>query len=156
MRAHIASHIATSQHSHCKERFINKSPFECTFSPARPLIHAMLKAALAFPEAMPHSLRLTLLVPLMALPWILMPTTQAQEPPSKAFVQRNVPLSLIFSEWRQKGNNANTYICACDREICDTRPGWPFRSFQTGESIPALGETNMNDARRIGFICGRR
>ena len=109
-----------------------------------------------FPEAMPLSLRLTPLAPLLALPWILMPTTQAQEPPSKAFVQRNVPLSLIFSEWRQKGNDANTYICACDREICDTRPGWPFRSFQTGESIPALGETNMNDARRIGFICGRR
>ena len=111
---------------------------------------------LAYPEAMPRSLCLFPLASLLAIQWILAPTAQAQEPPTKQFEQRDVPLSLIFSEWRQNGNNANTYICTCDREICDTRPGWPFRSFRTGQSIPALGEANLNDARRDGFICGRR
>ena len=79
---------------------------------------------------------------------------KAQEPATKAFEQRNVPLSWIFNEWRRNGNNANIYLCACDQQICDTRPGWPFRSFRTGESIPALGESNLNSARREGFICG--
>ena len=105
---------------------------------------------------MPRSLRLIPLASLLAIQWVLVPTTQAQEPPTKTFEKRDVPLSLIFSEWRENGNNANTYICTCDRESCDTRPGWPFRSFRTGQSIPALGEANLNDARRDGFICGKR
>lgn len=105
---------------------------------------------------MPRFVRLMPLARLLLLPWLIVPTSQAQEPATKAFEQRNIPLSLIFSEWRQNGNNANTYICACDRASCDTRPGWPFRSFRTGESIPVLGEANLNDARRNGFICGRR
>ena len=79
---------------------------------------------------------------------------KAQEPPTKAFEQGNIPLSKIVDEWRRNGNNADIYICACDQEICDTRPGWPFRSFRTGESIPALGEANLNSARREGFLCG--
>ena len=79
---------------------------------------------------------------------------KAQEPPTKAFEQGNVPLSRIFDEWRRNGNNANIYLCACNQQICDTRPGWPFRSFRTGESIPVLGESNLYSARREGFICG--
>ena len=79
---------------------------------------------------------------------------KAQEPPTKAFEQGNVPLSEIFDEWRRNGNNANIYLCACNQQICDTRPGWPFRSFRTGESIPVLGESNLYSARREGFICG--
>ena len=102
-----------------------------------------------------RSVRLMSLAPLLVLPWIMVTSSEAQEPPTKAFEQRDLPLSLIFAEWRQKGLNANTYICACDRVSCDTRPGWPFRSFQTGQSIPVLGESNLNDARRNGFICGR-
>ena len=79
---------------------------------------------------------------------------KAQEPPTKAFEQGNIPLSRIFDEWRRNGNNANIYLCACNQQICDTRPGWPFRSFRTGESIPVLGESNLYSARREGFICG--
>ena len=79
---------------------------------------------------------------------------KAQEPPTKAFEQGNVPLSRIFDEWRRNGNNANIYLCACDQQICDTRPGWPFRSFRTGESIPVLGESNLSSARQEGFVCG--
>lgn len=100
--------------------------------------------------------RMMSLAPLLILQWMLAPSTEAQEPPTKAFQQRDVPLSWIFNEWRQNGNNANIYLCACDREICDTRPGWPFRSFRTGQAIPVLGEANLGDARRVGFICGRR
>ena len=107
-------------------------------------------------QTMIRPVHLMSLAPLLVLPWIMVPSSEAQEPPTKAFEQRDLPLSLIFGEWRQKGLNANTYICACDRESCDTRPGWPFRSFQTGQSIPVLGESNLNDARRNGFICGRR
>ena len=106
-------------------------------------------------QTMIRSVRLMSLAPLLVLPWIMVTSSEAQEPPTKAFEQRDLPLSLIFGEWRQKGLNANTYICACDRESCDTRPGWPFRSFQTGQSIPVLGESNLNDASRNGFICGR-
>ena len=31
-----------------------------------------------------------------------------------------------------------------------------FRSFGTGEAIPVLGESNLNQARREGFLCARR
>ena len=86
---------------------------------------------------------------------IVLRVAQAQEP-TKAFERRNVPLSWIFNECRRNGNDANTYLCVCDQDRCDTRPGWPFRSFGTGEAIPVLGEWNLNQARREGFLCARR
>ena len=100
--------------------------------------------------------RVMSLATVLSLPWLSLPAVQAQEPATKAFQQRNVPLSWIFNEWRRNGNNANTYICVCDQDRCDTRPGWPFRSFATGEAIPVLGEWNLNQARREGFLCARR
>ena len=95
-------------------------------------------------------------LPLLFLATAISTSVRAQEPPTKVFEYRDIPLSWIFEEWRRKGNNANTYICACDRDICDTRPGWPFRVFRTGQSIPVLGEYNLAGARRNGFVCGRR
>ena len=96
------------------------------------------------------------LVTVASLAGLLAPVAQAQEPATKAFERRNVPLSWIFNEWRRNGNDANTYLCVCDQDRCDTRPGWPFRSFGTGEAIPVLGEWNLNQARREGFLCARR
>ena len=102
------------------------------------------------------SIRFARLLPLFLLASAASSSLKAQEPPTKAFEVRDVPLTMIFDEWRRKGNNANTYICACDQDICDTRPGWPFRVFRTGQSIPVLGEYNLAGARRNGFVCGRR
>jgi len=95
-------------------------------------------------------------LPLLFLATAISTSVRAQEPPTKVFEYRDIPLSWIFEEWRRKGNNANTYICACDRDICDTRPGWPFRTFRTGQALPVLGEYNMNVAQQKGFICGLR
>ena len=44
--------------------------------------------ALAHPEPMPRSLRLIPLASLLAIQWVLVPTTQAQEPPTKTFEQK--------------------------------------------------------------------
>ena len=101
-------------------------------------------------------IRLATVLPLLFLATAISTSVRAQEPPTKAFEYRDIPLSWIFEEWRHKGNNANTYICACDRDICDTRPGWPFRTFLTGQALPVLGEYNMNVAQQKGFICGLR
>ena len=101
-------------------------------------------------------IRLATVLPLLFLATAISTSVRAQEPPTKAFEYRDIPLSWIFEEWRRKGNNANTYICACDRDICDTRPGWPFRPFRTGQALPVLGEYNMNVAQQKGFICGLR
>ena len=95
-------------------------------------------------------------LPLLFLATAISTSVRAQEPPTKVFEYRDIPLSWIFEEWRRRGNNANTYLCACDRDICDTRPGWPFRTFRTGQALPVLGEYNMNVAQQEGFICGLR
>jgi hypothetical protein len=96
---------------------------------------------------------LTIGLALSGLAMISLPL-KAQEPPSKVFILRNIPLSRIFDEWRKNGNTANLYVCACNKEICDAREGWPYRKFRTGESMPALGEDNLNSAQWQGFICG--
>ena len=101
-------------------------------------------------------IRLAAVLPLLFLATAISTSVRAQEPPTKVFEYRDIPLSWIFEEWRRKGNNANTYICACDRDVCDTRPGWPFRTFRTGQALPVLGEYNMNVAQQKGFICGLR
>ena len=80
----------------------------------------------------------------------------AQTPPSKVFIQQNIPLSEIFFEWQRKGLKGDMFICSCDRTVCDTNPYWPFRSFRPGQSIPVLGEFNRDIARSNGFICGLR
>ncbi len=93
---------------------------------------------------------------ILSLSGLAVSVARAQEPATKAFQQRNVPLSWIFNEWRRNGNTANTYLCVCDQDRCNTQPNWPFRSFGTGEAIPVLGEWNLNQARRNGFLCARR
>ena len=95
-------------------------------------------------------------ISLSATVLVLTPSVYANQKPSLLFQQQSIPLSTIFEEWKAKGLNANTYLCVCDRDICDTRPGWPFRRFNTGEAIPVLGEFNRNEANRQGFICARR
>jgi len=81
---------------------------------------------------------------------------RAQTPPTKVFIQQDIPLSEIFLEWQRKGLKGDMFICSCDRTVCDTNPYWPFRSFRPGQSIPVLGEFNRNIARSNGFICGLR
>ena len=89
---------------------------------------------------------------------ILVTTSVAWGQPAatKVFVDRNLPLSEIFLEWRGKGLEGEMFICSCDRPRCDTNPYWPFRVFRVGQSIPVLGEFNRNIARSNGFICGLR
>ena len=87
--------------------------------------------------------------------WVPMPAALANEKPSQRFQQRSIPLSTILKEWQAKGLDADTYLCVCDQTICDTRPSWPFRSFKTGEAIPALGTFNRDKANRQGFICAK-
>ena len=105
-----------------------------------------------------HKKRLQILRGFLALAsaaLVQMPTALANEKPSQLFQQRSIPLSSIFEEWKAKGLNGNTYLCVCDQVICDTRPSWPFRSFNTGEAVPALGEFNRDKAVRQGFICAK-
>ena len=108
------------------------------------------------PHRMMLSAHLISLATVLSLAGLAVPSARAQEPATKAFQQRNVPLSWIFNEWRRNGNDANTYLCVCDQDRCDTQPSWPFRSFGTGEAIPVLGESNLNTARRNGFLCARQ
>ena len=89
----------------------------------------------------------------------ILATTSAvwgQTPATKVFVDRDLPLSEIFLEWRGKGLEGDMFICSCDRPRCDTNPYWPFRVFRVGQSIPVLGDFNRNIARSNGFICGIR
>lgn len=78
----------------------------------------------------------------------------AQEPPSKRFTKQDVPLAWIFDEWyRKSGTQIPMYACVCVKASCDPSPGWPFRAFAIGQTIPTLGPTNRNDAERVGFRC---
>ena len=79
-----------------------------------------------------------------------------QSPPTKIFIERDLPLSEIFAEWKGKGLEGDMFICSCDRVSCDTNPYWPFRVFQAGQSIPVLGDFNRNIAAGNGFICALR
>tara|TARA_B000000441_G_C21689120_1_gene318439 strand:+ start:174 stop:509 length:336 start_codon:yes stop_codon:yes gene_type:complete len=77
--------------------------------------------------------------------------TWQQQPATKRFIQQNIPLKEIFLEWDQKGLKGPRYICSCTQTRCDSEQSWPFRSFEKGESVPALGATNKDYAIDRGF-----
>ena len=74
-----------------------------------------------------------------------------QEPATKRFIQKNIPLDEIFREWDQKGLRGPRYICNCTKTRCNSDQSWPFRYFQKGESVPVLGATNKGYAIDRGF-----
>jgi len=77
--------------------------------------------------------------------------TWQQQPATKRFIQRNIPLDDIFLEWDQKGLKGPRYICTCSQESCNSEQSWPYRSFQQGERIPVLGAFNKTLRNATGF-----
>ena len=77
--------------------------------------------------------------------------TWQQQPATKRFIQKNIPLDEIFLEWDQKGLKGPRYICTCTKESCNSKQSWPYRSFEKGESVPTLGATNKDFAINRGF-----
>ena len=77
--------------------------------------------------------------------------TWQQQPATKRFIQKNIPLDEILLEWDQKGLKGPRYICSCTQTRCDSEHSWPFRSFKQAESIPVLGASNKALQNETGF-----
>ena len=77
--------------------------------------------------------------------------TWQQQPATKRFIQKNIPLDEIFLEWDQKNLKGPRYICTCTKESCNSKQSWPYRFFQKGESVPVLGTFNKVQSNDTGF-----
>ncbi|MCL2932092.1 MAG: hypothetical protein MGG11_07365 [Trichodesmium sp. MAG_R03] len=76
----------------------------------------------------------------------------AQEAPTKQFQQQDIPLVWIYDEWYQKyGTTIPMFACVCVRQSCNTRPSWPFRSFNRLIQFLPLVSTTAISPSRVGL-----
>ncbi|MGB0564097.1 MAG: hypothetical protein ACPGVO_20195 [Spirulinaceae cyanobacterium] len=77
-----------------------------------------------------------------------------QPAPSRLFEDDpTVPIADILNEWHQTHPEIPLFACICTLHECDSSEGWPFRRLAFAEVLPALGQTNREDAETQGFGC---
>lgn len=77
----------------------------------------------------------------------------AADTPSKQFIKKDIYIGAILFEWHKKNPNVPSYACVCLKAECDNSKSWPFRRFDLGKVVPALGSYNKRVTEGLGFKC---